>query len=213
MFETSLETPGGSLASRRAGRIAFGGVLIAGAVAMVRDVGAFGDGPRIGALWIMLGSWFLAFVAGFVVSQLRITRQLRTASIVVPSIGIALMLPLLLHLPFVLPTGAKAYNTWVALSLFAVGFAHVMFALLAALRAWQLSTGRRAISVWMVYVLVIIASGIPLGMFFLPPLITAITGLPVIGLLHHQETLANREREADRLGEIPAAIARWRALV
>jgi hypothetical protein len=209
MFETTLE-------SRRAGRIAFGTVLIFGAALMllrVEDQARSGYDKGIHLVWIMLGSWAAAFIAGFVTSLFRVTnRGLRPASLVVPSIGVSLMLPLLMHLPFIAVSGDTAYDRWVALSIYAVGLAHVVLALLAGIRAWRLARGKRAMSIGVLYGLVVLASCIPFGMFIVPPLVTAITGLPFVAVLHYQATLATSDREAEG-GEIPVAIARWRAIL
>ena len=199
MFETDLF----NLAARRVGRIVFGAVLIVGAVALLMR-----EHLPFSAAEIMVGSWSLAFVLAAIVGRLPIREPhgyLFKPSIVLPSIGAALMLPLLIHLPFIFAQQGSDYEFWVTISIYMVGTAHIAFAITSAIRASQLVDGRRAMSPWSILLIVIGVSCVPFALLYMiPPAIVALTAIPIMPLFYFQARLVNRERAATNL---PTAVA------
>ena len=202
-----------SLYGQRVGRIAFGVPLLIGTAVLVQRLGA--DDPRS---WLtVLVTWSAAFVA-CAIARLALARrevafddQLATASLVVPSVGIALLLPITLHLPFaVLINGsdtARGYDTWVAFSLGVTWPTHVVFAGLIAIRAIQLTKQRPALSPTLIFVLGTAMSWHlivewPLFIVVFIGMIVGATGLPFLGLMKRMETIVEAERLA-----VPPAIA------
>jgi hypothetical protein len=201
MFETDVT----KLAARRVGRIVFGVVLIAGAFALV-----FRSRLPFSAAQIMIGSWSLAFAAALIVGHLPIReprKDLFKTSIVVPSIGVALMLPLLVHMPFVFAQPYPDYDGWVQLSVYIVGMAHVAFALTSAIRASQLVDDVRALSPWAILGIVFGVSCVPFALLYMiPPVLVALTSIPILPLFFYQAHLVRRERAAVTT-HLPRAIA------
>ena len=210
MFEsTRLE----QIIAARAGRIGFGAVLIAGAIVLAHGAAVRG-GMHAGA--ILAITWAAAFVVYGVMRHVRVrgprtASSLLTASLMVPGIGIAFTLPLLIHLPFAVMLGGAGdgFDDWVRLSLVIAGPAHAALALLVAIRAKQLAAGAKALSPPKVYAITIAVSCIPWVMYFaIPPAIVAVTGVPFLFLLHHMQKIIDRER-AELHAEVttPRAIA------
>jgi hypothetical protein len=132
---------------------------------------------------------------------------LLTASLVVPALGLAAVLPLSVHGLWALAThdSGRGFDNWIDLSIRAVGFAHVVFALLFAVHARQLASAERAgVTIGDIYGWTVLASAVPFGMWILPELLTAITGLPILIVLHVFDQIAARERIA--LPALPRAI-------
>jgi hypothetical protein len=196
----------------RAGRVGFGAALIGGAVLLASRAPAgldhHGRGGQVHAWDIVVGIWVTAFTALLLVpalaSLLRRSRNsdaLRVAALTVPSVGLALMLPITIHMLFVLPSGEAAFDEWTWLSAVFVGHVHVVFALLVWARARSLASGiRKPVSVKLIYLLTCVAALIP---FVIPVVFVAVTGLPLIPLLRYMETVAAEDREASR--DIPYA--------
>ena len=108
--------------ARRAGRIAFGLVLLVGVASLaaaawsgffrVRSPAGFGAVRLVGLTWLV------AILAGAVVRAIAARLRWRPAaetlfaeSVMVPTAGIALLLPITLHLPVVvLAAGAGAFD-------------------------------------------------------------------------------------------------------
>jgi hypothetical protein len=127
----------------------------------------------------------------------------------VPSVGIALMLPLLIHMPFAHGiAGLEGDDGWVRLSYVISGPTHLALAFMVARRGARLVDGRLVQSAGSVYLIACVISCVPFVVFVLPPLITMLTGVPFLGLLRYQEQLVERER-AELEGEVamPRAIA------
>jgi hypothetical protein len=197
--------------AKRIGRIGFGIVLVAGALALGARTLLF---PRAdSAAAIMVGSWLLAFAVAGVLSKRRPTGDIAPdayakPALILPSIGIVLMLPLLIHLPFALALGGTAgFDDWVSLALWISGPTAIVTAILAALRAHALANDERPMSVWAIYAIGVGVSCVPFALFVLPPILTALTGLPIVALLHHQADLVERERLQVATAELPRAIA------
>src|SRR5689334_7689657 len=134
MFENDPTRAG--IPSARVARIVFGGILIAGAVLLY-------PASRHGlAAIVMPITWM---VAGLVAIEF--------AALVVPSVGVVLMLPLLLHMPWAvfMANSLDGFDTWVKLSLVIVGPTHLVAAALVGLRAFQLTTGRKPMNLGLIY--------------------------------------------------------------
>ncbi len=220
-----------STLARRAGRIAFGVVLALGM--LVLAVFAIRCGFRtmpIHAWQLLLGTWLAAFGAAALVRTLtdvaappRPTAldedRHRVAAFVVPAVGLALIAPLTVHLLVVvllqldhamtwhaLRRALERFDDWAVLSLALTGPAHATFALLVGRRATQLARDQIPTSVEAIYVASTIAACVPGIVVLLPPVIVALTGLPLLPFLHGMRRVAERDRDPRRA--LPAAIAR-----
>ena len=211
--------------ARRAGRIAFGIALVAGmsllawftladprCSALARALDAHAGAHDVTSA-IISGTW-LAAAASYLVVRLAVWLAapaprgdaLLRASLVVPAIGLALALPLGFHLVICTLAGGELHE-WASASVRAVGIAHLVFAATFALRAAALArTSTPRISHQDIFLATVAASAIPLGMFVLPEILTAHTGLLVLPVLWAFDRLAERERDA--LAQLPAARAR-----
>jgi hypothetical protein len=202
---------------RQGARIAFGLVLIAGVSRVVSLAhvpnSVIADGIAIA--FTIGWSWLIALGAACATyAFLRLLpwrpseRRLLHASCVVPTIGIALILPISLHLLWRLITGGRLaeWGDWVALSLMFTGFAHVVFASLAAIRASQVVRGKRALSSWVIYGWCVAAANCPLP--FIPAFYVAVTGLLVVPLLWLMKPVI--ERELAIYSDLPTALAQPR---
>lgn len=207
--------------ARRAGRIAFGLVLLVGVASLAAAAwsGLFGadSATRFGAVRVVGLTWLLAILAGAVVRAIAARLRWRPAaeapfaeSVMVPTAGIALLLPITLHLPVVvLLADAGAFDFWVIASLWVTGLAHLVFAGLCALRAHQLVAGRPAVAPRTIYAATLITSCVPgVLLWAIPPLLVAITALPFAPMLHAMQHLVDRERaEISAASGPPRAIA------
>jgi len=196
---------------RRKSRIAFGAVLIAGAITLVVST----QQQQGGAALIVVATWCVALAAGLVprvfAAQGPDRDRLGVAGLAVPIIGIALIGPITLHLPFALLADPGAFDSWVATSTWITGPAHLAFALSGAIRATQLARARPAWSPRSVYLITVIVSCVPFVlMLAIPPILVAVTGLPFLPILRAMEPLAARERDELALapGDLPFAIVR-----
>jgi hypothetical protein len=212
--------------ARRIGRITFGGVLLVGIACLIAAAWS-GElvhhsmrfGPRLDATAIIGLTWLVAAVAGVV--AWRVALRVRLAgtadtlfaeSLMVPAAGIALVLPITLHLPVVLALGDReAFDIWVAVSMWITGLAHLVFAFMSALRGYQLVAGKPAWSPRKIYTATVVTSCVPfLVLYAIPPVLVAVTALPFVPLLRAMERIVNRER-AELAGAphlLPRAIAR-----
>lgn len=207
--------------ARRAGRLAFGVVLIVGAVYLVLTMCSNGHGGREGDAARILGwTWLLAAGAG--VAAWAIARWLPAPpdtgavlakSLVLPTLGAALLLPLTLHLLVFRsvdsPSWASQFDDWVGISLVITGPAHLVFAILSATRAYMLAIGRPALSPLKIYGFTVAASCLPFVLLLaIPPVLVAITGVPILPLLDGMERLIARERAAvAAVTALPPAVA------
>jgi len=114
------------------------------------------------------------------------------------AIGISLLLPLTLHMPIaVWFEGVRGFHDWVKVSLVITGPAHVALAWMSARRAFVLVDGgvpqsMRSILVWTVSV-----AAVPFVIFWaIPPILVAITGIPVVGVLKLMDSIMRKERSA-----------------
>jgi hypothetical protein len=204
--------------ARRAAQIGFGLVLVLGACLLASsalEVGFRAGQPSPSPWQLFAMTWIGAFavyaaVRWAVPGLHRLARrdQLLAASLAVPAFGLALVLPLTVHLPFAAAlSGLDGFDDWAHLAVFVTGPAHVIFAILTAVRAVQLARGRAAVSVQMIFILTVLVSAIPFAvLFLLPPLLVALTGLPIVPLLQSMDRIAAAERAARP--EVPHATAR-----
>lgn len=211
--------------ARRIGRISFGAVLVVSAGYLAtrgwRD-DLFCDCRHatlpapLNAASVVVVTWLAAALVGAaawaIASRCRFADPdvLAAESLMVPIVGVTLLLPITLHMPFVLAMGGvDAFDVWVTASLWITGFAHLVFAGLAALRAHQLAHGRPAWSPRRIYALTVIASCIPFVVLFaIPPVLVAVTALPLVKLLHRMErTVASERDELAAVLALPRAIA------
>jgi hypothetical protein len=196
---------------RRKSRIAFGAVLIAGAITLIASaLSEQGD-----AALIVVVTWCAALTAGWATRVFAAEGPdrdgLGVAGLVVPMIGIALLGPISMHLPFALLGGTRTFDDWVVMSLVCTGPAHLAFAYAGATRAAQLARARPAWSPRTVYRITVIVSCVPFVLLFaIPPILVAFTGLPFLPILHAMEPLAARERDelTRQAHELPFAIVR-----
>jgi hypothetical protein len=213
-----------NILGRRAGRIAFGTMLILGMVGITirvmhgQDAWSTFGGPfapdahvrHLDATRSLAGFWIMAVVAyalvrfavWWIAPAPRGDALLR-ASLIVPAVGLALALPLTLHALWFAMTGGN-FDAWVRLSVAVVGFAHVVFALTFGMRAAQLTrTSRPTMTIGSIFLWSVCASVIPWGLLFLPETLTLITGVAILPVLHLFDAIARREREA--LPTLPVA--------
>lgn len=208
---------------RRAGRIAFGLVLVVGMASIAYEAihgrgiwssfgGPFSDNAFAHPLHagrIMAVTWAAA-VAAYAITRLVVWwvapaprgDALLRASLVVPAVGLALALPLGLHALWFLITGGEL-DGWVRMSVAVVGLSHLVFALTFGMHAAQLARGTPRMTIGGIFLWSTCASIIPWGLFVLPEILTAITGLFVLPVLHIFDALAERDRDA--LPSLPRA--------
>ncbi len=200
------------MVARRIARTASGGVLLAGAIALVATVydGRTDGHHQLGAVHvcaaqILCAAWLAATVAGLatyaVVVRLRrwpvLDVRLET-SWVVPVFAIALLAPLTLHLfvaVLIRCADPRAFDGWVAISLPITGITHAVFAARCVRRTRQLIAGEReVISPMRIYGDTVVASCLPfVVLIFLPPILVALTGLPILPLLSAMKPAIERE--------------------
>jgi hypothetical protein len=213
--------------ARRIGRIVFGGVLLAG-VAHLITTACSGDlgrasiytGRGLDAARTIELSWIIAVLAGVtawrVAARMRFTPSLEhlfAGSLIVPAIGIALALPITLHMPVILVIrDSAAFDIWVVASMWITGLAHAVFAITSALRARQLVAGAGKVT-WSprrIYVATVVTSCVPFAVLYaIPPVIVAITALPFVPLLRAMEGIVVRERQEFAAAQhaLPRAVA------
>jgi hypothetical protein len=203
----------------RASRLAFGLVMIGGAVVLVLNTSAFAHGERVfEASWVPERGWWHAWqviVATWIAASVASLPGLlirdrgdrwRTASYVVPAIGVALLLPLTIHMPIFLKVdGAKAFDDWVEYSGIFVAAAHITFAVMVGSRARAIVEGREPVQVHTIYGVTVAMACVPGLIVVLPPLICAATGIPILPLLYLMERWGKRAREQALM---PMAVAR-----
>ncbi len=206
--------------ARRIARIAFGVVLLAGALALVAAAASGswerGRPPRLSAAQILGYTWFAATVAAGAAYALAAALRLRLArdalfvpSLVVPAAGVALVLPITLHLLVALAIGSRsaAFDEWVEISLVVTGAAHLVFAALCMLRARRLAAGDATMTVAKLLGITVAAVCVPfMVLWFIPPVLVAITALPILPLLHGMRPLIDRERA--EIAALPARLPR-----
>jgi hypothetical protein len=203
-------TPTNEVIARRISRITFGGALIVGSVWLVRA--ATTDRFHVSAYEIITITWLaalaLAIVSRIAAATIRWTRDpdfLFTHSVCVPMVGLALLLPITLHMLVVRAWWTTYdFNQWVAVSVIVAGLPHLVLAIAVISRGRALVAGRPAVKPGTIYGITIAAACVPFIVLFLPPMVVAVTGLPFLWLLRAMETLVARERaELARAPHVP----------
>lgn len=206
--------------ARRIARIAFGVVLLAGMVALVVAAAAGSSHgelpPGRSAAQILGTTWFAATVAAAAAYALAAALPLRLApdalfvpSLVVPAAGGALILPLTLHLLFLLMMGARSsgFDEWVRWSLVITGVAHLVFAAACVVRVRRLATGDASMTPGRIFWITVTATCLPFVVLWgIPPVVVALTGLPILPLLYGMKPLIDHER--DEIAALPAQLPR-----
>jgi hypothetical protein len=203
--------------ARRIGRATFGIVLLFGVAHLVAALG-WGWSDDVSAARIIVLTWLCAGLAGVLARAVAVwlvppqrPDRLFAKSLMLMTAGIALLLPISLHMPFaLLTTDREGFNAWVVMSMAITGLAHVVFAITSVLRAFQLATGKRAWSPRRIYVATVLTSCVPfIVLLAIPPMLVALTALPCVPLLYAMERIVTRERaEIARLPQpLPRAVA------
>ncbi len=202
-----MEPSFATIAARRRMRIAFGWALIAGALAMVAN----GLHHRVHHATILIAAWGLAVFAVLVAHAFPSRRMPGLArSLAIPMIGLALTLPLTLHLGFatLVGWGNGWFDDWVDISLVIVGPAHLAIAAMCAWRAHELAMPQRLpMSTFTIYWTTIGVSCVPFGfLWMIPPGLVAVTALGLVPFISAMQRIAERERvpAGDRM---PRAVA------
>ena len=144
---------------------------------------------------VILLAWVAALFVGFVGSLVRDRGDRhRVAGYVVPAVGMALMLPITLHLLVAMLIGytERGFDDWCFWSVVFVSVAHIVFAILVGLRAAAIVQGRPPISVGTIYIATVTLAGVPGVLLVIPLVITSVTGLPLLPLLHGLERWVER---------------------
>jgi hypothetical protein len=198
--------------ARRAGRIAFGMVLLAGAVMLVMQAGNHPAIPKTVHAWhVIVATWTVAILVGRVVTAIasrtrrpHASNDLRVAGLAVPAVGMALLMPLTIQLPFTIfiSPNLADFDGWTEMSLAFTGHVHVVFALFVLARAVALTDGK-TFSITLIYVVTCCVALVP---YVFPAVFVALTGLPIIPMLRHMERIV--ARESDETCAIPYAVVR-----
>jgi hypothetical protein len=211
MFKIRLRR---SVLARRASRIAFGGVLIVGAIALLTSTFR----AHANELSILWQTWVSAVAAAALV---RVTMarapdrdELAVPGLVVPAVGIALLGPLSVHALVCLATCgewevARRFHEWVALSVVFSASAHLAFAVLSVKRARALLRERPAMSAGKVWCWTTGVACVPYVLVVIPPIVVGLTGLVFLPWLARMKVIVDRERaELERVGALPRAVVR-----
>jgi len=144
-------------------------------------------------------TWAIAVAAAVVGGAIAWVARARgsilfTASWVVAAIGVALALPLTLHLVFWLVSGRGlvGFDEFAWTCVVVTGLAHVVLAMLAGIRGWQLARGKPGLSIFVIY-------GWCVGVGLIPylwygALYVALTGLLLLPVLYAMAPLIRRAR-------------------
>src|SRR4029079_6597395 len=103
------------------------------------------------------------------------------AGYTMPAMGVALMMPITLHLLFalVLDGAIAGFDAWCLYSVIFVGVAHVAFAVMVGRRAAAIVRVQEPMKVDSIYIATVALAGIPGVVLVLPMLLVAITGVPM----------------------------------
>jgi hypothetical protein len=204
--------------ARRVARLVAGVILIVGAAQLAAWWHHGGD-P---ALVILVRTWGLAMV-GYVITRIglwvwrpwvktRFPVWFEVVSLAIPSMGAGLLGPLTLHIPFAIALGGvSGFEAWAHLSITMVGFTHLAFAALIAVRAYQLACGKPAMRWTKVVIVTLCVSSVPWVIVLgIPPTLVGCTGLALTPLALAMDRAAARDRgEREALAgytDLPEAI-------
>jgi hypothetical protein len=205
--------PSNHVYAMRVGRIVFGLVVAVGAIFVALNAGdiAKSEGaPRWHTPELIGGTWLVALLAA-IVSYVYIglgpcpksPHALRKAALAVPSAGIALLLPITIHVIVMHDSSVHEIDQWVAMSVLLTSHVHIVLALLVGSRALALANDERPVSIPVIYTITCLGALIPM---IIPMFFVAITGIPIIPLLLWMKRVARLDLE--RSHQIPFAIAR-----
>jgi hypothetical protein len=180
----------------RIARIGFGLVLISGALFLAQNAVAL-ERHRVG-----MHSWRVICLAGVAAVCVGFIGSLvpdrgdrhRVAGYVLPAVGMALMMPLSIHLLFacLMESTGRGFDDWCFWSVVFVSVAHVVFAILVGLRAAAIVEGRAPISVGNIYIATVTLAGVPGVLLVIPLIVTALTGVFLLPLLYGMERWGER---------------------
>ena len=192
----------------RAGRAVFGLMLTVGGIALFAR--GWSGADHIHARDLLAASWAAAVALGviaYLAGRMWPRPVSLATSLVLPSIGISLVLPLTLHYLVGCAVGGwhGDFDEWVSVGTRIAILPHVALVLLAVMRARVLAAGRvptsrDVTSIGAIFGIVCGVAAIP---FVVPTVFTAITGLPFIPLFYYSARIAAREHAVDAV--LPAA--------
>lgn len=206
MIDVRRSSSSTAIFARRAGRIVASVVLLAGVVAVVAAAwSAFDRPPPELHIAELIGfTWLAAVVLGAAAHGLVILvrpawrpEALLAESWLLPAGALALLLPITLHLLVAVALGSAGseFDRWVRGSMIITGMAHLLFAVLCMLRAHQLLRREPAIAPGNIFGAVVATSCVPFVVLFaVPPVLVALTGLPILPLLRAMAPRIERER-------------------
>jgi hypothetical protein len=189
MAPDDLSEPMQIVVARRIARITFGGVLILGALVLVHT----------SLSWLAAyASAVISFATARTIPWLRDPDFLRTHSVCVPVVGLAVLVPLTIHMCLFLACGCavRDFNDWVDFSLRITGPAHLALVACVIQRGRKLAAGKPALTPGTIYAITVGVSCVPFAIFLAPPMIVALTGLPFFWILRRMEVVVERERAA-----------------
>jgi hypothetical protein len=185
------------LTMTRIARIAAGLVLLSGAIFLAKNSIAVSRGESTLACWrVICSTWAGAAFVAFVGSLFRDRGDRhRVPGYVIPAAGVAIMLPLTLHMIVarMMDSSMWGFDAWCLWSLIFVGVAHVAFAIMVAMRAADIANGRIPMKVGTIYLATVALAGVPGVILVLPMIVTAVTGIAIVPLLHAMERWGERE--------------------
>ena len=195
--------------ARAIGRLAFGAVMLAGVAVLLQRLVELRD---VQTNKVIATTWIVAVFCGFVFRHVAVVFADRKSldrifvlSYAVPTLGVALLLPLSLHLIVALAIGHVGdFDTWTRMSIWFAGPAHLAFAFLATRRAVRIAQGKPAQGARDVFVETVMIASLPYALLVVPPLIVAATGIPIIPLLDRMRPLIERERSS--AAPLPVAV-------
>jgi hypothetical protein len=187
--------------ARAIGRIVFGTVMLVGAAIVVQRSVTMAH-PQVGK--VIAATWLVAVFCGWSIRHVSViwtegkpVDDIFTLSYAVPTTGVALLMPLSLHLVVASAIGetAAGFDTWAKLGLIVAGTAHIAFAICTTSRAVALAQGRIATSTRQIFVYTLVVSAIPFGLLLMiPPLVVGLTGLVMLPVIDYMPTMIERER-------------------
>jgi hypothetical protein len=207
-----------TIQQRRAGRTAFGTLLILGAVALAVDgltALRYASDRAVVPAWIIVAfTWAIAIGAYFLAAhETRASsdtdayrsEQQRMRSLTRPAVGLALMLPLTIHMPLAIAIGGPVcFDGWSGLTVPFAGVAHLIFAALIAERVKAIARGAEHRGLLDLYLWTVVGGLIPI---VIPAIVVAITALPLLAtLLPALDAMAASEHAEQ--AELPRAIVR-----
>ena len=196
-------------------RFATGMTLLAGFALLVTRMIQTGERGGYHAAFIVASTWFVAYGVAVTVGALaarwpRPRQRFATCGRVLQAVGAALLAPLTVQLPIVLLVDSAAgFDHWARLGLIYTCTAHVAFAALVAVSVSRAAHGRPPLRARAIYGWTVAVSALPGVILVLPPVLVALTGLPILPfLLRHERSASTGLDLAPAASPLPVAIAR-----